>query len=108
MSVALSVVFTHHRFMRKLNREYLHRDYSTDVMAFSTDPDTGVEGEVYVNLDKARNQARGYNVIFRNEARRLLIHGTLHVLGYRDSTKRQKAAMRSKEDHYMMKLGESV
>ncbi|MBI4429541.1 MAG: rRNA maturation RNase YbeY [Ignavibacteriales bacterium] len=107
-AVGLSVVFTHHAYMRRLNKQYLNHNYSTDVMAFSADPETGVDGEIYVNLDKVRTQARAYKVTYGNEARRLLIHGTLHVLGYRDATRPQKVDMKRKENHYLMKLGEKV
>ncbi|HLF20226.1 MAG TPA: rRNA maturation RNase YbeY [Bacteroidota bacterium] len=105
-SVALTVVFTHHGYMRRLNKQFLKHDYSTDVIAFSVDEESGFDGEIYVNLDKVRSQARHYGVAYGNETMRLLIHGTLHLLGYVDKTKAQKATMKKKEDYYLEKLGE--
>lgn len=107
-SVALSVVFTHHGYIRKLNKQFLKHDFPTDVIAFSVDQDSGFNGEIYVNLDKARSQARVYDVTYSNETSRLLIHGTLHLLGYDDKTKTQKAVMKKKEEYYLEKLGERV
>jgi rRNA maturation RNase YbeY len=104
--MSISVVFTHHRFIRKLNREFLGHDYSTDVIAFATDADTGVDGELYVNLDRARSQARQYRVSFWNEIKRLLIHGTLHVLGYSDKTTKQRNSMLARENRYVSLLEE--
>ncbi len=104
--ISISVVFTHHRFIRKLNRAFLGHDYSTDVIAFATDADSGIDGELYVNLDKARSQARQYRVSFWNETKRLLIHGTLHLLGYSDKTTKQRNSMVAKENHYLSLLEE--
>ncbi|MEK6565723.1 MAG: rRNA maturation RNase YbeY, partial [Bacteroidota bacterium] len=59
-----------------------------------------------VNLDKARSQARQYRVSLRNETKRLLIHGTLHVLGYSDKTTKQRNSMVARENHYLSLLEE--
>ncbi len=105
---ALSVVFTHHHYIRKLNRQFLDHDFSTDVIAFPLDPEGGVAGEIYINLDKVRKQAREYDVTYRNETKRLLIHGILHLLGYKDSTAAERVAMKRKEDYYLYNLGEEI
>ncbi len=80
---ALAIICTHNRFIRKINREFLKHDYATDVIAFPLGEDGGVEAEIYINLDAARNQAREYGVTYTQEVQRLLIHGALHLLGYR-------------------------
>jgi len=95
---SISVVFLNSRSTRTLNREYLGHDYSTDVISFSLEDGVNLEGEVYVNLDRARTQARTYGVSFWNEVARLVIHGTLHLLGYDDRTPRLREEMRKEED----------
>lgn len=97
----LSVVFTNDRHMKRIHGKYLGDSSTTDVMAFPLSDGMGVDGELYVNLDQARRQAREYRVPVAEEVRRLLIHGTLHLLGYRDSSPRLKAAMRRKEDQLL-------
>ena len=97
----LAVVFTNGRFMRTINRKYLRHDYDTDVITFPLGSDGGVEGEIYINLDAARNQAREYGVPFTTETQRLLIHGALHLMGYRDASPRERARMRKQEDRYL-------
>jgi probable rRNA maturation factor len=98
---SLAIVFTHSRAIRKMNREYLKHDYVTDVIAFPFGEDGGVEGEIYINLDAARKQARDYGVTYTDESRRLLIHGALHLLGYDDTTMRSKKKMGEREDMYL-------
>ena len=101
---AVSVVFTDHEYIRKLNREFLQHNFSTDVIAFPLGSKKKAEGEIYVNLDRARVQARSYQVTFSNEARRLLIHGVLHLLGYRDKTRKEQTKMKEREDYYLARL----
>lgn len=105
-TIELSVVFVGSRFIRRMNRKFLRHDSVTDVIAFplGEGPSAPVEGELYVNLDRAKSQAKTYGVTFANETRRLLIHGTLHLLGYTDSTPRNKAAMTAREDAILERL----
>jgi probable rRNA maturation factor len=100
----LNVVFINDRTSRRLNREYLSHDYATDVLAFRFDDGSLLEGEVYVNLDRARVQAREYSVSFRDEITRLVIHGFLHLLGYRDTTRRSRVKMIKKQEEYHLRL----
>jgi rRNA maturation RNase YbeY len=108
-SFQVSVVFVGSRFIRRINRRYLHHDYVTDVIAFPLGEGKGnpLEGEIYVNLDRARSQAREYKVPFSQEIRRLLIHGTLHLLGYTDSTSRTKTKMTQRENLLLARLSAS-
>jgi probable rRNA maturation factor len=108
-SFQVSVVFVGSRFIRRINRRYLQHDYVTDVIAFPLGEGKGtpLEGEMYVNLDQARSQARDYRVPFAEEIRRLLIHGTLHLLGYTDSTSRKKEQMTQREDLLLARLAAS-
>jgi rRNA maturation RNase YbeY len=104
-SATVTVVFFDSRRSRRLNREFLGHDYITDVLSFTlNDPPEPLEGELYVNVDRARQQAREYHVSFREEIRRLVIHGTLHLAGVDDRTARELRAMRRLEDHYLALL----
>ena len=102
-SSLVSIIFVDNSYSRKLNRRYLAHPYATDVLAFPLRDGEVLEGEIYVNLDRAKIQAREHKVQFRNEVTRLVIHGLLHLLGYRDSTRKQKEKMSSKEDEYLVK-----
>lgn len=108
-SFQVSVVFVGSRFIRRINRRFLQHDYVTDVIAFPLGERKGAprEGEIYVNLDRAKSQAREYAVPFFEETRRLIIHGTLHLLGYADSSARKKAQMTRREDLLLDRLSTS-
>ncbi len=108
-SFQVSVVFVGSRFIRRINRRFLQHDYVTDVIAFPLGERKGtpLEGEMYVNLDRAKSQAREYAVPFLEETRRLIIHGTLHLLGYADSSARKKAQMTRREDLLLDRLSAS-
>ncbi len=99
----LTIVFISDGKMVNLNRQYLHHRYTTDVLSFPLQDEgkPGIEGEVYVNLDQARRQAKEYDVSFPDELRRLVVHGTLHLVGYTDDTQRGKRTMTRKEDSYL-------
>ena len=95
--------------MRRINRQFLRHDYVTDVISFplGAGDEPGAQGEIYVNLDRARRQAHEYGVTFAGETRRLLIHGMLHLLGYKDGTANQKARMSRREDLILSRLQRS-
>ena len=92
--------------MINLNGRFLHHWYSTDVLSFPVEEigKRSVEGEIYVNLDQARRQAREYDVSIRNEVGRLVIHGILHLLGYDDKRKDERLKMTMRENVYLDRL----
>jgi probable rRNA maturation factor len=108
-SFRLSVVFVGSRTIRAMNRRFLGHDYVTDVISFplGEEHEPGAQAEIYVNLDRARSQAREYGVSFSDETRRLLIHGTLHLMGYSDETPGKKARMTRREDFHLSRLTRS-
>ena len=97
----VSVVFVDSRHSRRMNRQYLRHDHSTDVLSFTLERTPLLEGEIYVNLDSARRQAREYAVSMNNEVARLVIHGTLHLVGFDDSTDRKARRMKAEEDRQL-------
>ncbi len=101
---AVSVVFTDNARIRDINRKHLRHDYITDVITFELEPHPGLEAEVYINLDRARRQARQFRQTFREETKRLLIHGMLHLMGYDDRTPVQRNRMRHREDVLLARL----
>lgn len=100
----VSVVYTTNARMRAMNEKHLNHHYITDVITFELEQTPKLETEIYINLDRARIQARTYGATFSNETARLLIHGLLHVLGYNDKSKEQRALMRREEDAVLESL----
>lgn len=97
----VSVVFIGSRFIRKINRRYLGHDEVTDVISFTLGSEANLEGEVYVNLDRARQQARSYDVTFACEVSRLVIHGTLHLVGFDDRTRSSSQRMTAEQESHV-------
>ncbi len=94
----VTVVMVDSRRIRQINRRYLAHDFVTDVISFPLEPRPRLEGEIYVNLDRARAQAKEFGVTVWNEVVRLVVHGALHLTGYDDRTGRTAARMRRRQE----------
>lgn len=100
----VSVVFTGDLLSRRINRRFLAHDRPTDVLSFPLGEGKNIEGEIYVNIDKAARQARTYRVTATNEVTRLIVHGVLHLLGYDDRRSTPARRMKEREDRYVEML----
>ncbi|MEK6650682.1 MAG: rRNA maturation RNase YbeY [Bacteroidota bacterium] len=99
--VAVAVVLLGDRRMRQLNTQHLRHPWTTDVLSFLYEQRSGIDGEIVVNLDQARRQAPRFGATFREEVRRLVIHGMLHLTGYDDRTATERVRMRRMEERYL-------
>ncbi len=98
---SVNAIFVDSRVMRQLNRKYLSHDYGTDVLSFCLEKKGTLEGEIYINLDRARQQAKAYKATFPNEVARLVIHGALHLVGYDDKGRTKAAIMKREEEEHL-------
>ncbi len=102
---SLGIVLADRATVHRLNREFLGHDYPTDVLSFCLDEEAldarEVDGEVYVDLDMAAERAPEFGTSAEDEARRYVVHGVLHLMGYDDATDAERAAMRAREDEYL-------
>jgi probable rRNA maturation factor len=101
----ITIILCTDSMIRRLNREYLHDNSTTDVLSFyySNPKSKNLYGEVYINLDITRKQAIRYNVSFWNELLRLIFHGILHLYGYDDSTKIEYKRMADRQEELITK-----
>jgi rRNA maturation RNase YbeY len=95
---SMTFVFVTDAYLAKLNLQYLHHNTFTDILTFDYSEGEPVVGEIYVSIPRIRENARSYGQSFETELRRVMAHGLLHILGYKDKTPRQSAEMRRKED----------
>ena len=101
----LNIIFCSDVFLLDLNRRYLNHDLFTDILTFNTRDDTGfVSGDLYISIDRVKENSLTFKNPFRHELHRVIIHGILHLLGYSDKKKRQIAKMREKEAAYLSLL----
>ncbi|MBI2430092.1 MAG: rRNA maturation RNase YbeY [Ignavibacteriales bacterium] len=99
----LIFVIVNDRKIRAINKKFLHHDYITDVITFPLDMKR-VNAEIYINPQQASRQAAKYGVTKKNELIRLIIHGTLHALGYDDSTPKSRERMERVQERYVSEL----
>lgn len=106
----LNIVFLDRRRMRELNKRYLGHGHDTDVIAFSYPPAKAKEredppfGDVFVSATQARVQAGQLGHPVLDEILTLIIHGTLHLLGYEDSTPKKKAGMFRRQERLLSSM----
>lgn len=103
---SVTLILGDHNIVRDLNRNYLHHDYETDVLAFVySEPGEPLEGEIYVDLDTAAERCREFGASFEQEVLRYSVHGALHLAGYRDDDAEGKDLMHLLEDRYLSYAG---
>lgn len=94
-------VFVDDEALLEINNEVLKHNYYTDIISFDYTEGTEIEGEIYISTDRVKENAITFNVEFHVELVRVMCHGMLHYVGYKDKTKKESAEMRSQEDHYL-------
>ena len=99
----LTYIFCSDEYLHQINLEYLAHDYYTDVITFPYD-ENAVHGDVFISTERVADNARTLGVAFHRELCRVMVHGLLHLAGYRDETDEQEAAMRAREDFYLRLL----
>jgi probable rRNA maturation factor len=100
---SLDITYCRDRDIKPLNRRFKGHRGSTDVLAFDLrgPEEDSYLGEVYVNLQMAKRQARENHVSYNEEVKRLTVHGILHLLGYRDDTPENRSRMWARQESYL-------
>lgn len=97
----LTFIFCSDSYLLEVNKKYLDHDFYTDIITFDYVEDNVVNGDIFISTDRVKENAMEYKTTFANEMNRILIHGVLHLLGYKDKTKKDKSIMTDKEDFYL-------
>jgi probable rRNA maturation factor len=98
----LNYIFCTDNYLLSINKQYLNHSTYTDIVTFDNSEKADlIEGDIFISVDRVTENAVKFNVGVDNEVRRVMIHGALHLMGYTDKTKAQKALMREKEDAYL-------
>jgi rRNA maturation RNase YbeY len=101
----INFIFCDDEYLRRMNRKYLFKNTLTDVISFTlNDDECVISGDVFISVQRVRENARSFHEPFRIELARVMIHGVLHLLGYKDDTQAGKNAMHKRENHYLKKL----
>ncbi|GAB4238802.1 MAG: rRNA maturation RNase YbeY [Ekhidna sp.] len=95
----LNYIFCSDNYLLSINQEYLKHDYFTDIITFDhSDEQASIEGDIFISIDRVKENANEHGASFENELHRVMAHGLLHLLGFGDKTPAEKTEMRLKED----------
>lgn len=98
----LNFIFCSDAYLLNINQQYLKHNTFTDIVTFdNSEEPKKILGDIFISTDRIKENALTFNVTEADETHRVIIHGTLHLLGYKDKSKAHKALMTQKEDHYL-------
>ena len=102
----LNYIFCSDKYLKKINKKYLGKSYLTDVISFDTMPpdftkdvnNTLVFGDIFISITRVKANKQLYKTIFAKELKRVMIHGALHLIGFNDTTQKERAVMVEREN----------
>lgn len=102
---SVSYILCTDEYLLKLNQQYLNHDTLTDILTFAlSNTNLPIVAEIYISIERVKENAASLNISFLDELHRVMVHGVLHLCGYSDGNKQEKAQMRKKENFYLQQL----
>lgn len=99
----VDIILTTDDEILKMNRHFLQHDFYTDILTFKMNEKSEIiNGEIYISIDRVKENAQNFNVKIKEELLRVIIHGNLHLCGYSDHTSKLKILMTDKENYYLL------
>ena len=103
----MSYIFCTDEYLLTINQQYLDHDYFTDIITFNQSEEEGkLEADIFISIDRVMDNAKKLQTHFEQELHRVMVHGLLHLLGFKDSSDTEKKTMREKEDACLSLLSE--
>ncbi|MCB0444352.1 MAG: rRNA maturation RNase YbeY [Gelidibacter sp.] len=100
----INYIFCDDDYLHKLNVEFLKHDTLTDIISFDYTLGKLINGDIYISVERVLDNAKDFEVDFKSELHRVMVHGILHYCGYKDKNKDDKTMMRTKENYYISKI----
>jgi len=97
----INYIFCDDDYLLEINQQYLDHDTLTDIISFDYSIGNDLHGDVFISIDRVRENALDFNVSFQEELKRVMVHGVLHYCGYKDKSENDEKLMRQKEDEKM-------
>lgn len=101
----ISYIFCSDEYLHRMNIDFLQHDTYTDIITFPYSAPPVVEGDIYISIDRVRENADSFETGFDTELNRVMVHGVLHLCGYGDETDEEEMKMRDKENEYLTLIG---
>ncbi|WP_372747063.1 rRNA maturation RNase YbeY [Lutibacter sp.] len=102
----INYIFCDDDYLLKLNVEFLEHDTFTDIISFDYTLGKLISGDIFISIERVRENALNFDQTFENELNRVIIHGILHYLGFKDKSSTEKSVMRAEEDRCLSFLTE--
>jgi rRNA maturation RNase YbeY len=103
----LAIILCSDEYLLSINEQFLKLDYYTDIITFDLSANKdGIVGEIYISIERVKENAENVSALFKNEILRVIFHGCLHLCGYKDKKKSEITIMRQKEDYYLRLFAE--
>lgn len=103
----IEIIITSDEQLLAINRTYLNHNYFTDIITFGNNKKDIVYGNIFISIERIKENAHKYQVTIKREMYRVISHGILHLLGYNDRNEKEKYMMRKKEDKYLKWLDDN-
>jgi rRNA maturation RNase YbeY len=94
----VNYIFCDDEYLLNINKQYLDHDFYTDIISFDYSEGTTISGDLFISIDRVKENASDFNVAVDEELKRVIIHGILHCCGYKDKSQEEEAKMRLKEE----------
>lgn len=97
----INYIFCDDNYLIELNQQYLNHDTLTDIISFDYSEGKDLHGDIFISVERVRDNASDFNVPFEDELKRVIVHGVLHYCGYKDKSEDDEKVMRRKEEEKM-------
>jgi rRNA maturation RNase YbeY len=97
----INYIFCDDNYLVEINQQYLNHDTLTDIISFDYSIGNELHGDIFISVERVRDNAIDFNVDFKEELKRVLVHGVLHYCGYKDKSEDDEILMRQKEEEKM-------
>ena len=97
----ITYIFCDDAYLLKINQDYLQHDTYTDIISFDYSKDNILSGDIFISIERVKENANNFDVSFEEELKRVLIHGILHYAGFKDKTEQDAKEMRKQENIYI-------
>ncbi|MEC4003554.1 rRNA maturation RNase YbeY [Flavobacterium sp. SUN052] len=98
----INYIFCDDDYILEINKQYLDHDYYTDIISFDYSVGNELHGDIFVSIDRVKENAHDFSVSFDEELKRVIVHGILHYAGYKDKSEEDETLMRQKEDEKIL------
>ena len=98
----INYIFCDDDYLLEINQQYLDHDTLTDIISFDYSIGNDLHGDIFISIDRVRENAQDYDVAFQDELKRVMVHGVLHYCGYKDKSDDDEKLMRQKEEEKML------